>query len=242
MKKIISMILVLLLAIGSGSMVFAEETYTIKDMNSFKKELLLLPSETSENFEIEVEQLRKNTDPKILEQFIKEKFKLAQEKTKNISEGYIDLGDNCYINVTTNTTEKNMTIKTTTPGAETVWQKYGDHKFKAVFFVSFVVAAYELNLENEYTLSKDGIEITDVSSWIDHSGLGGASSKSPKITKKDAKEGETVESNCLFEMVVGWDPVDFNRNFRMYNKIKCSEIDEQESEVKVVKQWNGEWL
>lgn len=192
---------------------------------------------------IYTEQLIRNTDAEIVEQFIEEKLELAEEKMKNSSEEYIDLGDNCYIQVTTNTTEKaTVTTNSNTPGTQTVWESYGDHNFTVFYQVHLGVICFQLHLSNDYTLSEDGIEITEADSWVDYSGLASASAKSAKITKAEAEEGETASSNSIYSLEVGIDPVTLAKNFKMYNKLKCSDIDTTEEEVKVVQSWNGEWL
>lgn len=245
MKKILPIFLVFMLMM-SAIPVFAGSDYEIKDMHTFKQEITKI--QTGES----AEKFIAKTDPQLITQFIDNKLSLVQEKVSQYeldlklnktTSDYIDLGDNCYIRITLEDNPENSTpsLYATSPGAETLWKDCGNRKFTAKYEVWLVLFFYELNLANHYTLDSSGITVRYGDAWLDYSGAASGSYGAVNITKSSAKKGETVSMNCVFTLSQSTVP-QYTKVFKMYNSVKCSEIDTIDRQVKVVQSWRGDWL
>lgn len=226
-----------------------EEPYEVDSLSKLKQELVLI---YNQNVDVgpespEIQDLIIRTDPKVLNSFIEEKMDLinvamesAGEKT---GETIVDLGDGCYLKMGDNEmTVENGVTRDSTPGAQTLWKDYGSRKFTSTFEGYLGLGAFRLNICNHYTLSKSGISPRYVEAWGDGAGLFSISTGTINQPKKSAKEGETVSSNCIFKIRAEIAGAGIDKSFKMYNYIKCSEIDTVEKQVKVVQSWRGDYL
>jgi N-methylhydantoinase B/oxoprolinase/acetone carboxylase alpha subunit len=254
MKKVFSLFLATIMIIGSSSLVFAGND-NINDLDTFKQAVKTLPAISSEDFDNKSEQLIERASRDVVEQFVDEKLSLAEKKIKNYTvdlnnttnaSDYIDLGDKCYVKVTVvdikDGAAKGDISLASTPGAETLWKDYGNRQFAVYYDVYVLLIDWQLNLSNHYTLSSTGIKVRYGDAWVNDSGVGTGSAGNVNITKSSAKVGETVSMNCIFRVSAEVDGIGISKNFKMYNKVKCSAIDTAEEQVKVVQSWNGSWI
>lgn len=216
---------------------------TIKNLSIFKKELQKVIDKR--NYKMKnpkVDDLIKKTEPKVLKQFLDEKFdRIKQINYSDISDKKIDLGDGCFIQKSTSHQKEKELFSS--KGAETLWKKYGARQYTSYYDLFLVLGWFELDICNHYTLSSRGITPRYVEAYSSSSALISVSHGSVHQPKRYAKKGKTVSSNCAFKITVGLGKAGiYTRNFKMYNYIKCSDIDTRDREVKVVQFWRGEWL
>lgn len=199
----------------------------------------------------EIEDLLSKTNPDVIQEFVSEKFNALQKATSDPSSfSYshtINLGDNCYVKINaadaaSNENEASPGISIlSTPGAQTLWKDYGARKFTSTFEGNFILASFKLNMCNHYTLDSKGIVVRSIEAWgngggamqVSHGAVNGAE-------KGDrAKVGKTLSADCIFTVSLAGLG---QKSFKMYNKVKCSEIDTVGKQVKVVQSWNGKYL
>lgn len=249
-KRIFSVFLATIMVIGSSSMVFAGSN--INDMNSFKNGIQNLPDVTSKNYDIQQEQLLKNTNQDVIEQFIDDKLSLAEEKINNYdvnlnigttTTDYIDLGDNCYVKVTVEDKKdgasKDGISLRSTPGAETIWKNYGDRQFTVYYDIFVLLIDWQLYLTNHYTLSSTGINIRYGEAWVNDSGVGSGTPGNIITSKATASVGQTASMSCIYKLTALVEGIGLSKNYKLYNNVKCSEIDKVNKQVKVVQSWSG---
>lgn len=225
--------------------------YQINSLTDLKAELDYICKDSTITPESpEIENLLKITNPTIVQEFLEEKFDTLGDILANpnsfSSSRTIDLGDNCYVRMSSTPTapeEENpyITPFQSTPGANTYWKDYGDRKFTSTFEGNLVLGAFKLNMCNHYTCDSKGVLVRYVEAWGNGGGLIQISCGSVNGASKGdrAKVGQTVSANCIFT-ASGSGLI--QKSFKMYNKVKCSEIDTVEKKVKVVQSWNGEYL
>lgn len=249
-KKIFLVTLICVLMVFSQiNFSFANVQHTeINDLNEFKSKINSLYNEnpmlTPES--IEIMELIENTEPIIVENFINEKLNIIEEEILNYEQNFeektVNLGDNCYLKIGNDNDISQITPFASTPGGQTLWKDYGSRKFTSTFEGFLVVAAFDLNICNHYTLSNNGISPRYVEAWGDGSGVLNISTGAINEPKRYASIGETVSSNCTFSIHASASILQYQKSFKMYNYVKCSDIDPVEKQVKVVQSWRGEWL
>lgn len=220
----------------------------INNLSQFKEKINALYKEnpflTPDS--IEIKNLINETSPNVIEDFLDEKLGIIKSEMikEPISQNkkVIDLGDNCYLKINKKNNESTITPFASTPGGQTLWKDYGSRKFTSTFEGFLVVASFDLNICNHYTLSSRGISPRYVEAWGDGSGIINISVGSIKEPKRYASIGETVSANCVFSLHASVSLLQYQRSFKMYNYVKCSDIDTVEKQVKVVQSWRGEWL
>lgn len=221
--------------------------FKVNNLDSFKEELNGLAEENPnlDPNDKQVKALIKETNPRILESFLDEKFDLVQEyldENKVIKEPNkaIDLGDNCSF-VIKNTTAPTIELQST-PGAQTLWKDYGSRKYTCTFEGNFLIASFSLNLCNHYTLSAKGITPRYPEAWGSGAGMLSVSHGAINEPKRSATVGETVSMNCIFKVSAHIGVGIGEKSIRMNNFVKCSAIDKVEKQVKVVQSWRGDYL
>lgn len=209
-------------------------------------------------------ELFNETSPKVVDEFTTEKMNLFFDKLDSVELDEtgikkIDLGDNSSVTIITedvsedtyaSTIEKNLIIaKASTPGATTLWKKYGSRKFTATFRIRTGILDVDLIMINHYTLSSKGVKLrygeSDVSKVRGNIDLGSASAGAVNEVKKTAyKKGESIHISSTFTYKWSslYDATIFYKRFKMHNYVKFSDIDKKEREVKVVQSWNGKYL
>lgn len=227
---------------------FAGETSetSINTLEAFKAELAELQKENP-NIDcdsMETKELMQKTDVDVIDAFVEEKMEMIGEEFSSEFTGgqeRIDLGDGCYVEV--NPKEQNTpSLYASTPGATTLWKDYGARKFTSTFEGNLLVAAFNLNMCNHYTLGSTGITPRYVEAWGNGGGLATVAKGSVYEPKRSAKVGETASSNCIFTVTVSTGGKNLQKSFKMYNYVKCSEIDKTGKQVKVVQSWKGDYL
>ena len=195
----------------------------------------------------EVKQVVENTSPNVVNEFLEEKMDLIgvamSDVRESTEEHTVDLGDGCYLVMGSSVpfVESDIAMRST-PGAQTLWKDYGNRKYTSTFEGYLLIASFNLNICNHYTLGKNGISPRYVEAWGEGGGVLSVSTGNVNEPKRSAKVGETVSSNCIFSIRVNGSNSGADKTFKMYNYIKCSEIDTVEKQVKVVQSWKGDYL
>ncbi len=244
---LVTVVICVLMILSQFSFSFAN-VQKINNLEEFKNKINELyeedPSLNPES--IEIKELVENTDPLIINNFIEEKLNIIDSKMVNINlmvdEKTIDLGDNCYLKI--NNIDNDMTIRpfANTPGGQTLWKDYGSRKLTSTFEGNLGVAYFQFNICNHYTLNSNGISPRYVEAWANSSGIINISVGNVNEPKRYASIGETVSSNCIFTIKAAAGILQYDKLFKMYNYVKCSDIDTIEKQVKVVQSWRGDWL
>lgn len=176
---------ILLLSLSTISIFAAtteSQTYEINTVRELKKQLKTVDLKERDN-PIKQIALAKKTSPRVIENFIQEKNKLAEEKLNNVviddilkktSNGdfygktEIDLGDGCEVVVEFEDGEDKDLIALidnflsieahAATNGEVMWKKYGNRYFTASSRILTGIGSTKLKLENHYKLSSKGID------------------------------------------------------------------------------------
>ena len=256
MKKIMCFIIVVAVIFGTTTWGFAstKDENTINSIDELKMELAKYsgPDEISSMVQAD---LAEKVDTKTKEAFVNEKMELFFEKLKDIEmsnseEGHIDLGDNCEVIITVSDVSEDCEIRplANTPGATTLWKDYGNRMFTTKFEVRAVAFNVDLILENHYTLSEKGIDLRYGKANIVNqsvTGIGSASHSGVVDEKSKAHSiGEQIHVSCVFSYRFAplYNVTLISKSIELHSKVKYSDIDKTEKQVKVVQSWNGVWL
>lgn len=189
------------------------DNYSIESLEELKaeiKEKNLGLSKTDEKY------LKARTNPKVLEEFLKEKQEVANRILSNteplvisseqeVFEKTYDLGDNCWIKFQFESKQiptlyervKDALIPVaygfSQSGYKTRWDKYGTHTFKATATANYVVA-----------------------------------------TKPGASDCNTY---AIYKTTYGYNPVDWDRNHIMEIRTKYLAKDTVDKELKITHEW-----
>lgn len=249
-KKVLAVITVAaMLLFAQVGFAFAGEACdtSIKTLEAFKVELADLQNENP-NIDcdsVEMKELLQKTDVDVIDAFVKEKMDLIGEEFSN---GFteererIDIGDGCYVEINPSKSVQSGPSLASTPGARTLWKDYGARKFTSTFEGNLAVVAFSLNMCNHYTLGSTGITPRYVEAWGNGGGLATVTNGAINEPKRSAKVGETVSSNSIFKVTLSYGGKNLQKSFKMFNYVKCSEIDKIGKQVKVVQSWRGEYL
>lgn len=248
-KLILFLLLCLLLVPTQISSSFAYvQNAKIDTLNDFKEEINRLYTTnaklTPESPEIKL--LVEKTNPVVIKKFLDEKFNMLEfylsQNSSILKKQNINLGDNCYLKINNCYPSIDYSPFASTPGGQTLWKDYGDRKFTSTFEGFLAVASFDLNICNHYALSSSGISPRYVEAWGRGSGVINVSHGTIYEPKRYAGVGETVSANCIFTLNGSASILQYQKSFKMYNYVKCSEIDTIEKQVKVVQSWRGDWL
>ena len=261
-RKIISLLLIFILSTTTCFATSIDENshYKIDSLQELKSELYNLDVFNLSNYE--KKELINKTDPSVIYEFLDEKFKILNQEVESIEgegKNIIDLGDNCKaiiytvdecddINIISSLKDIGNNTKGNTPGATTLWKKYGNRKFTSKFEVRSGIVDVDLILINHYKLSSKGVTLRyGESEVIKHPGdidFGSVIAGSVNNVKSTAhNKGEKIHISCTFSFSFAplYDITLLSKKFKMHNYVKFSDIDKKEKEVKVVQSWRGEW-
>ena len=183
------------------------------------------------------------------DEFLAEKIELAEQKLSKMEIGadslvdgkyekIIELGDDCYVKVTLeDVAEEPYGAKPTAnaPAISTLWKGYGSRKFTATYEVTMAEHMYKMSLCNHYTLSAKGVSVRYSERWLYEDGREVSGGGAVYTTNTSAKVGETAAMNCPFTLKR------LGRTCRLYNNVRCVQIDNSNQRVKVTQSWKCAW-
>lgn len=183
------------------------------------------------------------------DEFLDEKIELAEQKLSKMEIGAdslvdgkyektIELGDDCYVKVTLeDVAEESYEAKpaANAPAISTLWKDYGNRKFTATYEVASSVITYKMSLCNHYTLSGKGVSVRYSERWLYEEGREVSGGGAVYTTNTSATTGETASMNCPFTLSK------LGKICRLYNNVRCVQIDDSNQRVKVTQSWKCAW-
>ena len=252
MKKLLVMVMSVMLILSLNStFVFASDE-KIDNVDELKRQI----SESMKDGDFsasEKEYLKSNTDERTAAQFINEKLDEAVEVLNDketavmettaggamTSKEIYDLGDGCSLTVELSDVSENgnyFISPLATSGSSEMWKEYGNRYFTAKATVNTTLGSVELNLENHYILSANGID--------ENYGTAGAVGKSglditkgtPVITDRVARTPGASDVNmyCTYTIT----PADSSsKEYKLNTTVKYLAIDKTNKKIKVGHSW-----
>lgn len=92
-----------------------------------------------------------------------------------------------------------------------------------------------MSLCNHYTLSAKGVSVRYSERWLYEDGREVSGGGAVYTTNTSAKVGETAAMNCPFTLKR------LGRTCRLYNNVRCVQIDNSNQRVKVTQSWKCAW-
>ena len=218
----------------------AKDTLRISDLDELKSAIA--------SGEVDGKNAETMVAKKTLDQFTEEKMILADKALeeseisgKDMEQGRVartvDLGDGCYVRVILtdekeSAGEPSITPAASTPSSNTLWKDYGDRKFTATYEVALLGATYKMSLCNHYTLNENGAKFrySERALYKNNTAISGAGAVMTNNTSVGT--GGTISMSCMFSIA------DAKSTYKMYNNVKCLQIDKTNKRVKVNQSWS----